>query len=85
MQLPASARSGGRLLHGIRPLHPTHRTRLTWSNSKMDHVNNVPCPLYFRAGSDIERVTADGHGQRPYKPPDLQFHNYGSAGRVRPA
>ena len=23
----------------------------------MDHVNNVPGPLYFRAGSDIERVT----------------------------
>jgi hypothetical protein len=23
----------------------------------MDHVNNVPCPLYVRAGSDTERVT----------------------------
>jgi hypothetical protein len=35
-----------------RPLPPPTRRPLTCSVSQTDHVNNVPCPLYVRAGSD---------------------------------
>jgi hypothetical protein len=30
---------------------------LTCTHSQMGHVNNVPCPLYVRGGSDAKRLT----------------------------
>jgi hypothetical protein len=50
-----AAPAGGSGLQTASP-HPSEWP-LTWSNSQNDHVNNVPCPLYVRAGSDAKWLT----------------------------
>jgi hypothetical protein len=55
MQLPASARSGGRSFIASDRSPPTHRNGpLTWPNFFNDHVNIRHRPLQLRAGSDAK-------------------------------